>query len=75
MSSRVGLLRHPSDLVSTLETRDRWLLSRMLDDNFWNGEPVNVASPFGDDDDNTPLSQLMYQPALVDTQLRGYVCE
>lgn len=70
MASRDGLLRHPGDLVPITETRDRCLLSRILEDNFWNREPVNIASPLehaeDNEDDNTFLSQFMYQDVFVD---------
>lgn len=59
MEATAGLLRQFGDLVPVLEIRDRWLLSRITDGNFWNREPVNATSPFelaeDDDDDNTPL--------------------
>lgn len=34
MSSKAGLLRFPNDLVPVTKSRDRWLLSRTLDEKF-----------------------------------------
>lgn len=72
MASRAGLLRYSNDLVRVLESRNRWLPSRILNEKFYNRESITAASPFelvegGDDQvDPTPLSHFMYQTMFAD---------
>lgn len=46
------------DLVLMPESRDKWLLSKVLQDSFFDKEPVSGASPseIAEEDDNAPLS-------------------
>lgn len=70
MASRARVRRHAGDLVPMTDTRDRWLLSKILDENFWDRELVNGTSPFeraeGDDNDTVLLSKLIHQTVFVD---------
>lgn len=77
MVSKAGLLRHLYDLVPIQETKDRWLINRILDDSIWNRELANSASPSerakGDYDDKAPLSQSMHQNVFMDHSQRDMV--
>lgn len=46
MASKVGLLRYLGDLVPIPESRNRWLLCKILDDKFYNRDPFIATSPF-----------------------------
>lgn len=50
-------------MVPKPESRDKWLLSKVLQDSFFDMEPMDGASlsERADEDDNTPLSQLLHQ--------------
>lgn len=43
-ASRVGVLKYGNNLVLMLESMDKWLLSKVLQDNFFEKEPVGGAS-------------------------------
>lgn len=53
MASRLDVLRDVGDLVPMPDTKNRRLLNMILDDNFWDMEPVRGVSLFeiGDNDD------------------------
>lgn len=67
-SSRAVVLRHGNDLVLMAKASYRWLLNKILEDNFWNRELISGASPFErtDDNDNASTSQLLHQTLFVD---------
>lgn len=52
-----------------LESRDKWLLSKILEDNFFDREPVSDAHSFkrAEDNDEAFLSQLLHctRPCLL----------
>lgn len=62
-SSMDGVLRHGGDMVPVPDLRDRWLLSKITQDNFFGREPVSGPLPAerADEDDNAHLSQLLHQ--------------
>lgn len=57
-ASRAGVPRHGNDLVPVPESRDKWLLSKVLQDDFFDREPANGDSPCEriEEDDSAPLS-------------------
>lgn len=67
-SSWVGVLRHGDDMVPVQESRDRWLLSKILLDNFSDREPVigGESAERTNEDNDAPLSLLLYQTVFVD---------
>lgn len=77
MASRVGLLRYPGDLVLMPKSKDKWLLCKISDDNFWDREPVTDASSFkpivsnDEEEDATPLSHFICQIAFGDHNYKG----
>lgn len=64
--SKDALLTYLGDLVLVLESRDRQVLYRIMDDKVWVRECVTTASPFehadsdNDQDDTTSLSHCTY---------------
>lgn len=67
-STRARVLRHGDDLVFIPVSRDRWLLRKILQDDFFDKVLVSAASLFerANEDDNAPLSQLLHQTVFGD---------
>lgn len=61
-------MRYGDDMVPMPELRDMWLLSNILLDSFFDKELVSGGEPAkeANEDDDSPLSQLMHQNVFVD---------
>lgn len=62
-ASRIGVLKHGDYLVPKTEPSDNFLLSKILQDSFFDRASRSGASPpkRANKDDNAPLSQLLHQ--------------
>lgn len=56
-ASWVGILKHGSDKIPMPKSREKWLLSKILQDGFFDREPVSGASSTERaDQDDMPFS-------------------
>lgn len=65
-TSKARVLKHGDDLVFMLESRDKWVLSKILEQGFFKREPMSGTFTFkrANEDDNAH-SQLLHQTVVV----------